>query len=98
VYAGSDKAWMNYLLSKLRSAKYPDEYFEGKIYGTVYILFIVNPDGKITDPKVVTSIDPQLDEIALRIIRESPKWEPAVQYNRNVKAYRKQPITFSKVE
>lgn len=98
IYKGGDKAWLNFLLSKLKNAKYPESYFDGKVYGTVYVLFVVNPEGKIEEIKLLNSIDPDLDEIALKIIRESPRWEPAIQYNRKVKAYRKQPITFSKVE
>lgn len=47
---------------------------------------------------IVKSVNKELDAIATRIIRQSPKWEPAIQYNRKVKAYRLQPITFSKVE
>lgn len=97
-YKGGDKAWINYLGEKLRITKLPEAYHQGKIYGTVYIQFVVSPEGNITDTKVLISIDPELDEIALRIIRISPRWEPAVQYNRNVKAYRRQPITFLKVE
>ncbi|MEI9910864.1 MAG: energy transducer TonB [Bacteroidota bacterium] len=58
----------------------------------------IDTDGKVSDVKNFNSIDPELDETAKTIIRQSPRWEPAVQYNRNVKAYRKQPITFAKAE
>jgi protein TonB len=97
-YKGGDKAWFSYLTKNLSAAKYPEEYYQGKAYGTVYIQFIVDVDGKIIEPKALNSVHHYLDEIALNIIRQSPRWEPAVQYNRNVKAYRKQPITFAKVQ
>jgi protein TonB len=35
-----------------------------------------------------------MEEEAMRAIRKAPKWNPAVQNGRQVKAYRKQPITF----
>ncbi len=97
-FKGGDKAWLKYLLGKLGAAKYPDAYFQGRSYGIVYVQFIVGADGKIIDAFTINSVDKELDEIALKIIQQSPRWEPAVQFNRNVKAYRKQPITFSKVE
>ena len=97
-FKGGDQGWIDYLLSKLRSAKYPDAYFRGEIFGVVYVRFTVSKDGKLTDIEIENSIDPELDEIALKIIMESPRWEPAVQFNQYVKAYRKQPITFSKAE
>ena len=98
IYTGGDKAWLKYLSNKLSAASLPNAYFEGKIYGTIYIQFVVDSDGKITDVKALNSIAPALDVIALGIIRQSARWEPAVQFNRNVKAYRKQPITFPKAQ
>ncbi|MEQ1678624.1 MAG: energy transducer TonB, partial [Chitinophagaceae bacterium] len=35
-----------------------------------------------------------MEEEAMRVIKKGPKWTPAVQNGRQVKAYRKQPITF----
>jgi hypothetical protein len=36
----------------------------------------------------------KLAEIAIASIKRGPKWKPAIQNGRNVKAYRRQPITF----
>lgn len=97
-FKGDERAWINYLTGKLSTARLPKAYYDGKIYGTIYIQFIVDKEGKVTDVKALNSINPALDEIAKNIIRQSPRWEPAVQYNRTVNAYRKQPVTFAKVE
>ena len=97
-YIGGDKAWIKYLSNKLSAANLPPSYLNGSAYGTIYIQFIVGSDGKITEAKALNSISPELDAIALDIIRQAPRWQPAIQYNRNVKAYRKQPISFAKVE
>jgi hypothetical protein len=97
-FKGGQKAWVKYLTGRLSSVVLPKAYYDGKIYGTVYVLFVVDIDGKTTGIRTLNSIDPELDEIAKTIIRQSPRWEPAVQYNRTVNAYRKQPITFSKFE
>ncbi len=97
-FKGGEKGWLKYLTGKLSTARLPKAYYDGTIYGTTYIQFIIDTDGKVTDVKVVNPIDPELDEIAKNIIRQSPRWEVAVQYNRKVNAYRKQPVTFAKVE
>jgi TonB family protein len=92
------KEWLNYLKRKLTSVKMPAKYNNGEVWGKVYIQFTVDTAGKTTDIKVIKSVDPDLDKIAVDIIAHSPAWEPAIQYNRKVKAYRTQPITFSRVE
>ena len=97
-FPGGEKKWQQYLGNKLGTATLPDDYYKGKIYGQIWIQFIVDIDGSIRDVKVIESVDPRLDNIALDIIKKSPKWDHAVQYNRPVKAYRKQPITFSKAQ
>jgi len=95
VFKGGDKAWRTYLERRLGSANYPSAFQKGQISGVIIIQFVVNSDGKIIDVKALNSIHPEMDQIAMSIIKDSPKWEPAVQYNRKVKAYRKQPITFA---
>lgn len=97
-FKGGDKAWAKYLSGRLSTARLPKAYYDGKLYGTIYIQFVVNTDGKVTDVKALNSIDPGLDEIAKNIIRQSPRWDAAVQYNRKVNAYRKQPVIFTRAE
>ena len=97
-FIGGEKAWQKFLTGKLSTARLPKAYYDGKLYGTIYILFVVDTEGKVKDIRTLNSIDPELDEIAKNIIRQSPRWEAAVQYNRNVNAYRKQPITFNRAE
>jgi len=96
-YPGGEKKWMQYLDNKLSTVRLPDDYYNGQIFGEVWIQFVVDVDGSISDAKIIQSVDPRLDAIALNIINKSPKWQHAVQYNRPVKAYRRQPITFGRV-
>jgi TonB family protein len=97
-FKGGDDAWRKYLSRRLSSARLPNDYYSGKISGVVIAQFIVDMDGSIKDIKVVKSVRSDLDDVVVDIIRSGPKWEPAVQYNRKVKAYRKQPVTFAKVQ
>jgi periplasmic protein TonB len=61
---------------------------------TVIIQFVVDVDGSISDIKPLTNHGYGLEQEAIRVIKRSSKWEPAIQNGRQVKAYRKQPITF----
>lgn len=60
----------------------------------VVIQFIVDREGNISDVKPLTSHGYGMEEEAMRAIKKAPRWTPAVQNGRQVKAYRKQPITF----
>ena len=96
-FPGGDEKWVQYLNSELSTARLPKDYYSGKTYGEVWIQFVVDVDGSITGLQILQSAGSSLDEIVLGIFKNSPKWQNAVQYNRPVKAYRRQPITFSKV-
>ena len=61
---------------------------------TVDILFCINEEGKIKEVEVLMPFHPVFDKEALKIIQQSPAWLPAVQHNRKVKAWRRQPLTF----
>lgn len=57
--------------------KYPQSCIADGIQGRVMVEFIIQADGRLTDAHVVRSVDPQLDEAALKVISASPKWRPA---------------------
>lgn len=61
---------------------------------TVVVQFIVDKEGNVSDVKALTGHGYGMEGEAMRAIKKAPKWTPAVQNGRQVKAYRKQPITF----
>ncbi|MBD0333129.1 MAG: TonB family protein, partial [Chitinophagaceae bacterium] len=61
---------------------------------TVIIQFIVDKEGNISDVKALTNHGYGMEQEAMRAVKKAPKWTPAIQNGRQVKAYRKQPITF----
>ena len=65
---------------------------------TVIVRFVVAKDGTIKDVYVENKRKAKLDAMAVEIIRDSPDWIPAVQYNRKVNAYRRQPISFKAID
>jgi periplasmic protein TonB len=62
--------------------------------GTVVIQFIVNKEGHVISPAVAQSVEYSLDQEALRLIKQSPVWNAAMQDGEIVKSYKKQPVTF----
>ncbi len=74
--------------------KYPDQAVKNGIQGKVYIQFIIEKDGRITNAKVIRSANPLLDKEALNIIKNSPKWEPGMQRGQAVRVSYTFPISF----
>ena len=56
--------------------------------------FTVNPDGSVSDVKVLRGVDPALDNEAVRVVKSSPKWEPGRQRDRAVKVSYTFPVIF----
>jgi protein TonB len=89
-YPGGTSAWQRYLNKSLR---YPQEAQDNEIQGTVVIQFIVDKEGNVSEVEAISGPN-ELREEAVRVIKKSGKWTPAVQNGRQVKSYKKQPITF----
>lgn len=60
----------------------------------VIIQFIVDREGNVSDMKPLTNFGFGMEEEAMRVLRKSPKWNPAQQQDKKVKAYKKQPVIF----
>ncbi|MBC7826496.1 MAG: energy transducer TonB [Chitinophagaceae bacterium] len=91
IFPGTAGSWGRYLSKNL---KYPEAAVSKEIQGTVIVNFIIDKEGKIEDEFLVKSVEFTLDDEAIRLIKQSPKWVPAVQKGRKVKSYKKQPIQF----
>lgn len=74
---------------------YPMEAREAGLQGTVYITFVVERDGKISDIRLLRGIGAGCDEEALRVIRLMPKWNPGTQKGKPVRVQMNLPIVFS---
>ena len=62
--------------------------------GRVYISFIVEIDGSISDVKVMRGVTVELNEEAMRVVRNMPRWKPAEVQDKKVRARCRLPITF----
>jgi protein TonB len=74
--------------------QYPLQAKEFDIQGKVYIQFIVEKDGRITQPVVKKNIGGGCDKEAIRLVRSFPKWKPGMQAGRPVRVYVALPISF----
>lgn len=92
-FVGGNPAWQKYLVKKIGNVPFY-KYMKGINQHTVVLRFIVNTDGSVKDIMVENPAVPRLEALALKVMKDSPAWDPAVQYNRKVKAFRRQPITF----
>ncbi len=91
-YPGGASAWLRYLNKNFR---YPDDAVNNEIQGTVVVQFIVDKEGNVSDVQAISGPENGgLREEAMRVIKKSGKWTPAVQNGRQVKSYKKQPIVF----
>jgi len=59
--------------------KYPQIAQENGIQGKVFIGFIVEPDGSVSNVTVLRSVDKSLDDEAVRVVTSSPRWSPGKQ-------------------
>ncbi len=74
---------------------YPKEAKEQGIEGTVYVEFVVNKNGGVTNVKIKRGADPLLDAEAVRVVKSSPAWIPGKQRGRKVNVAFVFPIQFN---
>ncbi|MGF1583762.1 MAG: energy transducer TonB [Bacteroidales bacterium] len=88
---GGQEAFRDWVLSNL---SYPQIAAENGIQGTVHLKFVVNRDGSVSDVAIVRGVDPSLDREAIRVISNSPRWEPGKQRGNPVRVAFSFPVTF----
>lgn len=86
------KSFYAYLSKNLN---YPQKAIRNNVEGKVYVQFVVNTDGSLTDLKVLKGISPECDQEAMRVLANAPKWKPGKQRGRAVRVQMSMPIVFS---
>ena len=90
-FIGGKTALFKYIKGKV---EYPEMSRQFGIQGKVYVEFIVEKDGSITNVKVVHSVDKDLDREAKRVVRSFPNWIPGITDGETVRTHVRQPINF----
>ena len=77
-----------------KNVKYPVLAMENGIQGKVFVQFVIEKDGSITDVKVSRGVDASLDKEAVRVVKAMPKWKPGKQRGKPVRVSYTLPIFF----
>jgi protein TonB len=91
-FPGGDGARMKFLQDNI---KYPQMARDSGIQGTVYVTFVVERNGNVTDVKILRGIGGGCDEEAVRVVQNMPKWEPGKQRGKPVRVQFNMPIKFT---
>jgi periplasmic protein TonB len=88
---GGQDGFRNYIAQNLR---YPQIAAENGIQGRVFVQFVVEADGSVSNAEIVRGVDPSLDREALRVVMSSPRWTPGRQRGEPVRVAFTFPINF----
>ena len=90
-FPGGEKALLEYVA---KGIKYPQIARETGIQGRVFVGFVVEPDGSISNVKLLRGIGGGCDEEAMRVIKSLPKWKPGKQRGKAVRVSYQIPVFF----
>lgn len=92
-FPGGQDAWLNYLRNNLRGEIPVDNGATAGKY-TVVVRFVVSLDGSVSDVKCENDPGFGMCEEAVRVIKKTKNWTPAINNGKHVNAYRRQPVIF----
>lgn len=90
-FPGGDEKMYKYLGNNI---KYPQVARETGIQGRVFVNFVVEPDGSVSNVKVLRGIGGGCDEEAMRVVKAMPKWTPGKQRGKAVRVSYTLPVVF----
>tara|TARA_B100000475_G_scaffold195218_1_gene171520 strand:+ start:263 stop:913 length:651 start_codon:yes stop_codon:yes gene_type:complete len=91
-FPGGDLGLMKFIQKNVR---YPAIAKEYNITGKVYVSFIVDKKGNVTNVKIVRGVDKNLDAEAVRVVSSLPKYKPGKQRGKAVRVMFTIPINFT---
>lgn len=91
-YPGGQGAMMKFLAANI---KYPAQAKENGIQGRVFINFVVEADGKVSNVKLLRGIGGGCDEEAMRVVNAMPNWTPGKQDGEGVRVSFNLPVKFA---
>jgi len=92
VYPGGDEALRNDIAANV---KYPEDARKNGIQGKVYVSFVVDEQGKVTDAKIARGVNLSLDKESLRVMNELKTWTPGKENGKSVKVAYTVPINYA---
>ncbi len=77
-----------------KNLKYPIDARDNNVQGVVYIRFVVNVDGSICAIELMRGVSTEIDNEAIRLVKEMPKWIPAINKGQLVRSRFTIPVRF----
>jgi protein TonB len=90
-YPGGEQKLMEFIS---KGIKYPQIARETGIQGRVFVGFVIEPDGSVSNVKVLRGIGGGCDEEAMRVVKSMPKWKPGKQRGKAVRVSYMLPVNF----
>lgn len=90
-YPGGQIAMMKYIMENI---KYPKQIMEEGIQGRVTVSFIVEKDGRVSNVRLLRSVQSALDKEAVRVVKSMPKWTPGKHNGKPVRVRFNLPVMF----
>jgi protein TonB len=90
-FPGGQEAWLKFM----QGYNYPAMARENNVSGKVYVRFVVEKDGSLTDISVVRDLGFGTGEEAVRLLKTSKRWKPGIQNGRPVRVTYTQPISLA---
>ncbi|MGQ9620328.1 MAG: energy transducer TonB [Bacteroidales bacterium] len=90
-FPGGEQALMEFIYANIQ---YPEIAKENNIQGRVILRFCVTYKGTVDQVSVIKSVDPSLDNEAIRVIKMLPTWKPGKQGGKPVNVWYSVPVTF----
>jgi protein TonB len=90
-FPGGDKALMQYIM---KNVNYPVICQENGVEEKIFVSFVINKTGKVTDVKLLRGEDPNLSREAMRVVQSLPDWEPGMQRGKAVNVSFQIPVNF----
>ncbi|GGG28575.1 TonB family protein [Hymenobacter glacieicola] len=85
----------NLIATSAHRIQYPVAALRNQVQGVVLVYFVVNEQGKVTQPAVIRSVDPSLDEEALRVVAGFADFTPGRQNGKPASVFFVTPVTFA---
>ena len=90
-YPGGMEAIAGFLKANI---KYPENAMNNHIQGKVFVSFIVEKDGSLSNIKIIEGIGGGCDEEALRVVKMMKGWRPGVRLGQPVRVLMNLPVNF----
>ena len=91
-FKGGVEGFGKYLSNNI---EYPVSARQNNKQGRVVLTFVVEKNGQITDIKILNPVDPDIDNEAVRVLRNSPKWIPGTMFGSAVRVQYSVPVSFA---